>query len=45
MVIYFVCKVQVDKFLEKKLFKLEKKSIYTDIWKKQTPGDCCYFNY
>lgn len=33
MIVYLTSKSQANKFLEKKLFEVERKSAYTDIWK------------
>ncbi len=44
MVVYLASKSQADKFLKKGFFEVGGKSVYTDIWKEQNPGDRRCFN-
>lgn len=44
MFVYLASKSQVDKFLEKGLFEIGGESVYTDIWREQSPENRPCFN-
>lgn len=44
MVVHFISKTQVDKFVEQGLFKVGDESTYTDMWHDTNPSEKRYFN-